>query len=615
MGRNTWLTIKDNNAQKEMSNATKDDLVAKREIIFSDREKVLRLEKEIFAVLDDFQKARLAAENYQQLYEESYKTAFEDSVNKADEKRQGLAKYPQVHCSDELGTLLKLYRDTFLQVVSLHQSNIPHFKAIDENTIKCEKSVVDTVKALGEKLSLLMMEGEKLSDGENGILAAGRDCWLLSLQIKCRYQQFLITREEKPLTEIQEIMKKDGEGSLSAYDHFVTMLKNPDLQKGFDVTNASIRDTLKRVEAVKVAIIKQTETSKEMDDADLKIMTLLNNLLVEIRANASQALDESAKACQAAKEAYLVAISEAEKAEEQSIRSLLFIVMTGVIVFLVFTWLTTRSISKSMQVVVDDLKSNSSSLSKASNQIASSSQSLASGASEQAASLEEISSTLTEICSMAKTGTDNSNMTNQMVSEAKNEAEKGQDSMRKMAEAVQEIKKSADETARIIKTIDEIAFQTNLLALNAAVEAARAGESGKGFAVVADEVRNLAKRSADAARSTSALIEESKKSADRGVVSTNEVGQILKIFAEKIVNISQLSTAMTSMSEKQQDGITQINIAVSELNKVTQVNAASSEETASASKELAANGQDLGNLVDTLQELVWGKSKTAGTPR
>jgi methyl-accepting chemotaxis protein len=226
----------------------------------------------------------------------------------------------------------------------------------------------------------------------------------------------------------------------------------------------------------------------------------------------------------------------------------------------------------------------------------------------QASSLEETSASLEELSSMTKQNSDNARQANAMAGEASASAMESRQAMDRMGDAIGKIKASADETAKIIKTIDEIAFQTNLLALNAAVEAARAGDAGKGFAVVAEEVRNLARRSAEAAKSTASLIEGSQKNADNGVAVSGEVARFLGQIAEKVQKLSGLVGEVSAASEEQTKGISQISIAVTEMDKVTQGNAASAEESASASEELFAQAKELGDMVSSLVGLVNGSS-------
>jgi methyl-accepting chemotaxis protein len=171
--------------------------------------------------------------------------------------------------------------------------------------------------------------------------------------------------------------------------------------------------------------------------------------------------------------------------------------------------------------------------------------------------------------------------------------------MKRLADAIDRIKSSSDKTAKIVKTIDEIAFQTNLLALNAAVEAARAGDAGKGFAVVAEEVRSLAMRSAEAAKSTADLIEESVKNAEGGVAINQEVMKNLVEINDQVKKVSDVMAEIAASSEQQSRGVDQVNTAVEQVNQVTQQTASNAEESASAAEELASQAEDMRGVVSS----------------
>jgi methyl-accepting chemotaxis protein len=168
--------------------------------------------------------------------------------------------------------------------------------------------------------------------------------------------------------------------------------------------------------------------------------------------------------------------------------------------------------------------------------------------------------------------------------------------------------------AKIVKAIDEIAFQTNILALNAAVEAARAGEAGAGFAVVADEVRSLAQRSAAAAKETADKIEAAIANSRSGSACSSKVGESLKHIAEKVSATDALVADIATAATEQSQGIQQINNAMSQMDKVTQGNAASAEESASAAEELDAQAETMKDLVAKLRGLVGGSSTTSSEP-
>ncbi len=233
----------------------------------------------------------------------------------------------------------------------------------------------------------------------------------------------------------------------------------------------------------------------------------------------------------------------------------------------------------------------------ATDQINAGSQSVAQAASEQASSLEEVSSSLHELASLTKQNAGNTNEAKDMATKIESNASHIRSVMDSMAQKMELIKSSSDETVTIVKTIDEIAFQTNLLALNAAVEAARAGEAGKGFAVVAEEVRNLAIRSAEAAKNTSALIESSKQNTDEGVKMTGDMNSVLMDMIRDISDIAQIIFEVSEAGNEQSRGIEQVTATIGELNTITQQFAATSEETASSAQEVNSQVHELEKLV------------------
>ncbi|MFH2053598.1 MAG: methyl-accepting chemotaxis protein [bacterium] len=278
----------------------------------------------------------------------------------------------------------------------------------------------------------------------------------------------------------------------------------------------------------------------------------------------------------------------------------------GVIVGIVLAVFITRSIVGPLRRIIDSLSSGSQQTASAAGQVSAASQELAEGASRQAAAIEETAASVEEMSSMTKQNASNAGQARDLSESAKSSAEKGITAMTRMSKAIDDIKQSSDSTARIIKTIDEIAFQTNLLALNAAVEAARAGEAGKGFAVVAEEVRNLAQRSAEAAKNTAEMIENSVNNADNGVAISKEVGEALAEIGEAATQVNRLVAEIASASKEQAEGIDQVNLAVGQMDQITQSNAASAEESASASEELSGQAEQLNFTVKELLTMVGG---------
>ena len=263
-----------------------------------------------------------------------------------------------------------------------------------------------------------------------------------------------------------------------------------------------------------------------------------------------------------------------------------------------------NTMKQSLNIAIDGLNESLSQVATgaeqvnaASSQIANGSQGLAHGASQQASALADVSASMEEMSASTKQNADNAAMGRTLSEQSQSTVDRGSKAMAKMGESIAKIKESSDATAKIVKTIDDIAFQTNLLALNAAVEAARAGDAGKGFAVVAEEVRNLAQRSAEAAKITANLIEESVKNSEGGVRITAEMSDILTQINDGSRKVNDIICEIAAASKQQASGIEQVNSALTNLDKLTQETAANSEESASAGEELNAQASSLANTV------------------
>lgn len=220
---------------------------------------------------------------------------------------------------------------------------------------------------------------------------------------------------------------------------------------------------------------------------------------------------------------------------------------------------------------------------------------------QQAASLEETAAAIQQITSTVRETADGTARANSAVAETRAEAKASGAIVRQAVEAMGGIERASAEISEIITVIDGIAFQTNLLALNAGVEAARAGEAGKGFAVVASEVRALAQRSADAARDVKARITVSATQVDRGVALVGDTGRALDRIAERVEEISTLVATIAVSASHQSSGLQQINIAVGEMDSMTQQNAAMVVENNAAARSLSGRADDLLGLVDRFQ--------------
>ena len=350
-----------------------------------------------------------------------------------------------------------------------------------------------------------------------------------------------------------------------------------------------------------IALAQQNTNSRALalfagPNADAR--SAISNRLVELVASAT----DTQRRDGAAAEAY-----------GRNTRNLVTIVaIISIVAVGVLAWWLVSGIVLRLNRYIEELGTGADQVAAASGEISGASQSLAEGASTQAASLEETSSALEQMASMTRQNADNASKGNEAMQRAGQLVAEGSEMVERMTQSMGEITDSSEKISRIIKTIEEIAFQTNLLALNAAVEAARAGEAGKGFAVVADEVRNLAQRSAAAARDTSQLIEGTVSRVQSGSEIANQLSDSYKNIADSAGSVARLIQDVTTATNEQAQGVDQVNTAVAQMDRVTQQNAASAEECASASEQLSAQAISLQDVVGGLVSLVTGQAHAVG---
>ena len=469
--------------------------------------------------------------------------------------------------NDKLDVLRKKMDET----AGAYMRNCNDFLAGQNEQMKKEIGAGAAQTALNERLAKITVV--------NDIIDLGNDVRVKNFKSQATWEPALI---ESALTNFPKMIEKFA--SLRKITHLEANIKRID-------------NTKAAADGYKSAMVEFLATWKHVRQLGVQRGAVADEVLALVRETSTAGLESLNSLAEAN-------VSELSKASMVMLTGLAVALVIGILLAVFIT----RSITKPINVVIAGLTEGAGQVASASSQVSNSSQSLAEGAAEQAASLEETSSSMEEMGSMTRKNAENAGEADALSKEAKLVVDRANISMVELTTSMQDITTAGEETGKIIKNIDEIAFQTNLLALNAAVEAARAGEAGAGFAVVADEVRNLAMRAAEAAKNTANLIQGTIDKTKQGSELVAKTNQAFSEVAESTVKVGDLVSEIAAASQEQAQGIDQVNKAMTEMDKVTQQNAANAEESAAASEELSAQAETMQGFVADLVTLVGSRN-------